>query len=367
MSDVEDLLEELAGTPCAARHSAPGRSREPRERSCHCQTPRITELDALGRQSRAAFARSRICRGPTWLDSCARRSRRALRRARRRSVRHAAHARRRRPRSRRATARASLRSDRRSSCCASSSATCAEPVGRCRSRAARSATSATTSAGGSSASRRSPPPTSRCRISPSGIYDWAVVVDHAARRTWLVGNGRDPRTFERWSELVARLSPSAAAGAAAPFRVLRRAASSNFSRAAYAAAFRSSPGPHPPRRLLSSESRRSASRRAAEGDAWHAYLRLREINPAPFAAYLDLPDGKIVVLVARAVPARYATATSRRNRSRARGRAPTDPVRDRALADELRTSAEGPRRERHDRRPACATISASAACRARCA
>ena len=35
-------------------------------------------------------------------------------------------------------------------------------------------------------------------------------------------------------------------------------------------------------------------RARAEGDAWHAYLRLREINPAPFAAYLDLPDGRIV-------------------------------------------------------------------------
>ena len=28
-----------------------------------------------------------------------------------------------------------------------------------------------------------------------GLYDWAVVIDHAARRTWLVGNGRSERTF----------------------------------------------------------------------------------------------------------------------------------------------------------------------------
>src|SRR6188508_208945 len=28
-----------------------------------------------------------------------------------------------------------------------------------------------------------------------GLYDWAVVIDHAAHRTWLVGNGRSEHTF----------------------------------------------------------------------------------------------------------------------------------------------------------------------------
>ena len=32
----------------------------------------------------------------------------------------------------------------------------------------------------------------------------------------------------------------------------------------------------------------------ADGDPWAAYLRLREINPAPFAAYLDFPDGRVL-------------------------------------------------------------------------
>jgi para-aminobenzoate synthetase component I len=33
------------------------------------------------------------------------------------------------------------------------------------------------------------------------IYDWAVVVDHQQRRSWLVSQGRDPYTADRWDEL----------------------------------------------------------------------------------------------------------------------------------------------------------------------
>ncbi|RPI62525.1 MAG: aminodeoxychorismate synthase component I, partial [Lysobacterales bacterium] len=77
----------------------------------------------------------------------------------------------------------------------------------------------------------------------------------------------------------------------------------------------------------------------AEGDAWHAYVRLRELNPAPFAAYLDLPDGKIV----SSSPERFLrlrdghveTKPIKGTRPRSK-----DATRDRALAEELRTSAK---------------------------
>ena len=219
---------------------------------------------------------------------------------------------------------------------------------RCRSAAARSAISATTSAGGSSGCRPSRPRTFAMPDLAVGIYDWAVIVDHEARRTWLVGRGRDPRTFERWQELVARLESPRAARPASPFRVLSRA-SSSFSRPQYAEAFR-----NVQRHIRDGDcyqvnlTQRFKAR--AEGDAWHAYLRLREINPAPFAAYLDLPDGKVAELIARAVPARdrrprrdetdqghAAALRGSRARSRARRGAAREP--------------EGPRRERDDRGP----------------
>jgi para-aminobenzoate synthetase component 1 len=39
-----------------------------------------------------------------------------------------------------------------------------------------------------------------------GLYDWAVVVDHLRERAWLVGQGRDERTFGEWPELLERVS-----------------------------------------------------------------------------------------------------------------------------------------------------------------
>jgi para-aminobenzoate synthetase component 1 len=39
-----------------------------------------------------------------------------------------------------------------------------------------------------------------------GIYDWAVVVDHEARQSWLVTAGRDPLTAADWDGLIALFS-----------------------------------------------------------------------------------------------------------------------------------------------------------------
>ncbi len=169
-----------------------------------------------------------------------------------------------------------------------------------------------------------------------GLYDWAVVVDHAARRTWLIGHGRDERTLARWPELVARLSAEPPAEPA-PFRV-RGHPTSNLDRSAYAAAFRAVQE-HIRRGDCYQVNLTQRFEVAAEGDAWHAYLRLREINPAPFAAYLDLPDGKIVCSsperFLRVQDGHVETKPIKGTRPRAK-----DPVRDRALAEELRTSAK---------------------------
>jgi para-aminobenzoate synthetase component 1 len=169
-----------------------------------------------------------------------------------------------------------------------------------------------------------------------GLYDWAVVVDHAARRTWLVGGGRDERTFAEWPELVARLHSDLPPDPP-PFRVLDRPAS-NLRRAAYAEAFRSVQE-HIRRGDCYQVNLTQRFEAKAEGDAWHAYLRLREINPAPFAAYLDLPDGKIVC----SSPERFLRVEGEHVETKPiKGTRPrsADPARDRALAEELRTSAK---------------------------
>ena len=169
-----------------------------------------------------------------------------------------------------------------------------------------------------------------------GVYDWAVVVDHEQRRARLVGLGRDPRTFEAWPKLLERLARSPAK-AAAPFRVLTRAHSS-FSRDEYAAAFR-----RVQEHIRVGDcyqvnlTQRFAAR--ADGDPWAAYLKLREINPAPFAAYLDFPDGKVLCsspeLFLRVVGSSVETRPIKGTRPRA-----ADRARDRALADALHASAK---------------------------
>ena len=125
-----------------------------------------------------------------------------------------------------------------------------------------------------------------------GIYDWAVVVDHLERRSWLVGQGRDPDTDWKWDRLVARFSAPAAERARMPFRITAPLAS-NLSRDAYATAFR---------RVMDyikdgdcyqiNLAQRFAA--PAAGDPWLAYQALRIINPAPYSAFLNLPYATVM-------------------------------------------------------------------------
>lgn len=125
-----------------------------------------------------------------------------------------------------------------------------------------------------------------------GLYDWALVVDHRERRSWLVGQGRDPRTRRRWWSMTRQFSRTPSARRERPFRVTG-AVQSNLDRAAYGAAFRQIK-----RYIRDGDcyqvnlAQRFAA--LAEGDGWTAYRRLRELNPAPFSAYMKTPHGEIL-------------------------------------------------------------------------
>ena len=150
------------------------------------------------------------------------------------------------------------------------------------------------------------------------------------------GNGRDARTFADWPRLVARLCADPPPPPA-PFRV-RAGPVSNLDRDAYAAAFHAVQE-HIRRGDCYQVNLTQRFEAEADGDAWHAYLRLREINPAPFAAYLDLPDGKVVC----SSPERFLRLRDGHVETKPiKGTRPRsqDHERDRALAEELRTSAK---------------------------
>jgi para-aminobenzoate synthetase component 1 len=139
-----------------------------------------------------------------------------------------------------------------------------------------------------------------------GIYDWAVVVDHLDKRSWLVAQGRYVDTHARWRELVARFSAQPAERARVPFRITAPLASS-LTRDAYAAAFARV------RDYIDAGdcyqinlAQRFAA--PAAGDPWLAYQALRIINPAPYAAYLNTPHGQVL----SASPERFLRLDRRR-------------------------------------------------------
>jgi para-aminobenzoate synthetase component 1 len=168
-----------------------------------------------------------------------------------------------------------------------------------------------------------------------GLYDWACVVDHHERRSWLVGQGRDPDTDLGWDELVRLFSDPPPEKTRAPFRLLT-AVTSNMTRSDYARAFR---------RILAyihagdcyqvNLAQRFSAR--AAGDAWLAYQRLRVINPAPYSAYLSTPYAQVLC----ASPERFLRVEGRRVQTRPiKGTRPRagHPLLDARLAEALRAS-----------------------------
>jgi para-aminobenzoate synthetase component 1 len=169
-----------------------------------------------------------------------------------------------------------------------------------------------------------------------GLYDWAVVVDHDERRAWLAAAGRNERTFAEWDRLL-DLVQRRTAPPPEPFQVLSNIVGS-FDRAAYASAFERVKA-HIRRGDCYQINLTQRFEAAVRGHPWHAYRKLRRVNPAPFSAYLGLPAGAILCSsperFLRVREGRVETKPIKGTRPRA-----ADPARDRALAEELRTSVK---------------------------
>jgi len=124
-----------------------------------------------------------------------------------------------------------------------------------------------------------------------GIYDWALVLDHQQRTARLLSHQRFAETAHLLPQILTRLrnSPSLPPD---DFRV-HGEITSNFTRAGYANAFESV------QNYLNSgdcyqvnlAQRFSA---AASGDALGAYLTMRSLSPAPYSAFLNLPQAQII-------------------------------------------------------------------------
>lgn len=143
-----------------------------------------------------------------------------------------------------------------------------------------------------------------------GIYDWAVVVDHRERRSWLVGQGRDPETDLKWDRLIERFSAPSPEKPRSPFCISSPVVS-NMTHEQYARAFRRIRGYiHDGDCYQVNLAQRFAA--SAAGDPWLAYQALRVINPAPFSAYLATPHAHVLC----ASPERFLRVEGRRVETR---------------------------------------------------
>jgi len=174
-----------------------------------------------------------------------------------------------------------------------------------------------------------------------GLYDWALVADHEEGRAWLVGAGRDPATGERWDALESLFRAQPSAAPRSPFQVACPPRS-NMTRETYGRAFR----------RIKSYIREGdcyqvnlAQRFSApvQGDAWAGYQELRQLNPAPFSAFLSTPFAKVL----SSSPERFLqlrdgwVETRPIKGTRPRGTNPeADSVLARDLADSLKDRAE---------------------------
>ena len=130
-----------------------------------------------------------------------------------------------------------------------------------------------------------------------GFYDWALAHDGDTGVSYLIStglpDGSEQRAEEREAEVMDRLA--SAPGAAPVAGPTSRPADlrSNFSRDSYMAAVERVKA-----YLAAGDAYQvNLSQRFQspyEGDPWSLYLRLREANPAPFAAYLGFPEMQVL-------------------------------------------------------------------------
>jgi para-aminobenzoate synthetase component 1 len=201
-----------------------------------------------------------------------------------------------------------------------------------------------------------------------GLYDWVIAWDHQADRAWLISTGMPERGAAAAGRAAERLAwvkrilagPAAGAGGrAVRLRPVPAPAPSFPVRGADQALEIGLRSSFTHRGYLDAVTRvreyiiagdifqANLSQRLEaplEEDPWHLYRRLREVNPAPFAAYLEF-DG---VAIASASPERFLqldpsgrVETRPIKGTRPRGLSPLhDAALSRSLADSAKDRAE---------------------------
>jgi len=165
-----------------------------------------------------------------------------------------------------------------------------------------------------------------------GIYDWAVVLDHQQHSARLVSHRRFAETAELLPQILLRLQnlPPLPTDT---FHVQGQIAS-NFTPDSYATAFAAVQDYLQAGDCYQINLAQRFSARA-DGDAFGAYLALRGLSPAPYAAFLNFPYAQILC----ASPECFVSVQNGRVKTKPiKGTRPRggDAQQDRLLAEELR-------------------------------
>ena len=168
-----------------------------------------------------------------------------------------------------------------------------------------------------------------------GIYDWVLQVDHRLGECWLLSRGHDPATHDKWQQLIAQFSQVMDEEESCPFRV-EGALRSNMTQAEYQQRFqRIQHYIHEGDCYQVNFAQRFEL--PVSGNPWSAYRKLRQVNPAPFAAYFNLPDLQLLSFS----PERFLHVSRKQVETKPiKGTLPRDgnPQRDHILAEQLQRS-----------------------------
>lgn len=125
-----------------------------------------------------------------------------------------------------------------------------------------------------------------------GIYDWVFVVDHQEKKSWLCRHEGGRVTEQRWEELCTLFSSYQTDHPTSSFRVVGEIRS-NISTEQYSVMFdRIQKYIHDGDCYQVNFAQKFTA--GCIGDPWHAYVRLREINPSPYGAYINTPYGQVL-------------------------------------------------------------------------
>ena len=169
-----------------------------------------------------------------------------------------------------------------------------------------------------------------------GIYHWAYIADHVNKTANLVGNLADPRVRLNWDDLIAQLSLAGTSAVDKEDYFAVSSIQSNMTEQEYKQQFAKV------KNYIAAGDCYQVNlaqrfNAQVQGDPWVGYQKLRRINPAPFAAFMNVEG----IAVLSASPERFLQVRDQQVETKPiKGTRPraADAIEDQRQADELAAS-----------------------------